>query len=77
MVAPLWNSCDNKVIGEQINRKGSTARTEHEAHVTDIISALQKIDRDEKLPNVINRPQRFKCDTPLSPGGADEYIFGG
>ena len=49
----LWNSCDRKLIGEKIKRKGSTIRTENEANVTDILSTLQKLDRSNKLPNVL------------------------
>ena len=49
----LWDSCDRKLIGEKIKRKGSTIRTENEANVTDILSALQKLDRSDKLPNVL------------------------
>ena len=49
----LWDSCDHKLIGEKIKRKGSTICTENEANVTDILSALQKLDRSNKLPNVL------------------------
>ena len=45
----LWDSCDRKLIGEKIKRKGSTIRTENEANVTDILSALQKLDRSNEM----------------------------
>ena len=49
----LWAKCDNSLIGTKQNRRDSTARTEKEAHVQDIINALQRLDATDKVPNLV------------------------
>jgi hypothetical protein len=49
----LWKFCGNSIIGEKCRRKDSMTRTEKEAHVQDIVSALGKLDRAEKMPHIV------------------------
>ena len=46
----LWNNCELTVIGEKSNRQDSSKRSEKEAHVNDILCALQKLDKYNKVP---------------------------
>lgn len=46
----LWVKCGTETIGEKQRRKDSTTRPEKEAHLQDILNALSKPDRANKLP---------------------------
>ena len=46
----LWKHCGSTVIGEFQRRKGSTSRTEKQAHITDILDSLETLDKAEKMP---------------------------
>jgi hypothetical protein len=46
----LWEKGDKATIGEKQRRKDSAARTEKEANVLDIISALSKLDEKDQMP---------------------------
>ena len=48
----LGDACDNVILGDKLKRKDSQTRTEPEAHVQDILLALHKLDRMDKLPVV-------------------------
>ena len=49
----LWRHCGTTIIGEKRCRKTTTSRTDLHAHVTDILTALLKLDKVEKLPVVV------------------------
>ena len=49
----LWSFCGSKLIGDKKSRKDSTARSEKDAHVSDIITTLVKLDKSKKLPCVV------------------------
>ena len=49
----LWSFSGSKLIGDKKTRKHLTARSEKEAHVSDIITALVKLDKSNKLPCVL------------------------
>lgn len=50
----LWDKCRSHVIGSEMpKRRDSTARSLAEANITDIITALSKLDKAECLPNVL------------------------
>ena len=51
--ALLWSKCGNSVIGSAVNRRDSAVRSKNEAHVQDIICALQKLDRANISLNVV------------------------
>ena len=46
----LWDFCGPDIIGEKFNRKNTNNRSMAEAHVTDILNAIVKLDKAEKLP---------------------------
>lgn len=46
----LWAKADESIIGEKKKRIDSTGRTVKEAHTEDIITALAKLDKAEKVP---------------------------
>ena len=46
----LWDSCDISVIGEKLKRKGTQVRSEKEANLHDVFSALTKLDKQDKMP---------------------------
>ena len=48
----LWDNADNTIIGEKPARRDSSLRTVKEAHISDILSALRKLDSENKLPCV-------------------------
>ena len=49
----LWNVADTQIIGDKMKRKDSTARTECEAHIHDILAALVTLDRMDLMPNFV------------------------
>ena len=49
----LWGKCDVKVIGQKVRRRGSNVRSEQDANLQDIIAALMKLDKVDKLPCVV------------------------
>ena len=49
----LWDACDNVILGDKLKSKNSQTKTELEAHVQDILIALHKLDRMDKLPVVL------------------------
>ena len=49
----LWANSDSTIIGEKPRRKDSVARSEKEAHTQDIINALVKLDKAEKMPTIV------------------------
>ena len=49
----LWGKCDIKVIGQKVRRRGSNVRSEQDANLQDIIAALMKLDKVDKLPCVV------------------------
>lgn len=49
----LWATCDNSIIGEKARRKDSVMRSENEAHLADIITALLKLDKTDKMPCIV------------------------
>ena len=48
----LWDAC-GEMIGEKLNRKDSPTRSEREAHLSDIVTALTKLDTMEKSPTIV------------------------
>ena len=48
----LWDSC-SKDLQEKPNRRETSSRSATEAHVHDIIGALNKLDEDEKAPRIL------------------------
>lgn len=48
----LWAKCDHSVIGAKSNRRDSAVRSVKEAHIQDIITALQKLDAQDNLPRL-------------------------
>ena len=48
----LWENCEDS-LGKKPRRVGSSARPDHEAHLHDILTALEKLDRSQKLPNIV------------------------
>ena len=55
----LWAKSDTTVIGEKARRKDSTIRSEKEAHLSDTISALIKLDKADKLPFIVIEAQNL------------------
>ena len=49
----MWAACDNAILGDKLKRQDSQTRTKLEAHVQDILIALHKLDRMDKLPVVL------------------------
>ena len=49
----LWETSDINIIGEKVRRKDSTVRTEKEANIQDILTAISKLDRVNKMPNIM------------------------
>lgn len=49
----LWNNSPAELIGDKPRRKDSTVRSEQEAHVQDILSALTKLDKSEQMPRIL------------------------
>ena len=48
----LWSHCGPQVIGKKSGRKGSSARSVAEAHITDIITAWAKLEAQNMQPVV-------------------------
>jgi hypothetical protein len=46
----LWELLSKDVTGDKFHRRDSQLRSEAEAHTSDIISVLQKMDRENKMP---------------------------
>ena len=46
----LWESSDLSIIGEYAKRKTTSLRSECEAHVQDILTALTQLDLKDKMP---------------------------
>ena len=46
----LWDFCGTDMLGEKLNRKNTNNRSMVEAHVTDILNAIVKLDKAKKLP---------------------------
>ena len=49
----LWDHCGSDVIGEKRRRNTTTSRSDAEANLVDIINALIKLDKMDKLPCVV------------------------
>ena len=49
----LWYFCGTKYIGEKKVRKDSNTRSEKEDHLADIINALIKLDKANKVPTIV------------------------
>ena len=49
----LWNRCGVDKLGEKARRKDSSSRSEKEAHVQDVITALQRLDREASMPTIL------------------------
>ena len=45
----LWENSDCEIIGEKPRRKSSNARHEEEAHLHDILCAINKLDAASKM----------------------------
>ena len=48
----LWENCDQSVIGTKYLRREGTVTSKVEANVGDIFKALQKLDSEEKMPDI-------------------------
>ncbi len=48
----LWSCCGEEKLGEFQRRKDSSSRSEREAHLADIISALIRLDNEDKMPTI-------------------------
>ena len=57
----LWSKVGDNIIGKRQNRKSSSVRSEEEANVLDIITALIKLDRADQLPNVVISATDLGC----------------
>ena len=55
----LWEKCDLSIIGEKVKRRDSQVRTDKEANLHDIFSALVKLDKQNKLPKITNLGSLF------------------
>lgn len=49
----LWKNVHSVAIGKNVSRKSSNVRTEQEANVTDIVSAIQKLDKTNEMPDIV------------------------
>ena len=49
----LWEAADNELIGEYKDRRSSDRRPAVVEHVNDIVTAIQKLDAINKLPNFV------------------------
>ena len=50
----LWSHCKGNEIGDEMpRRRESTTRSLEDAHVQDIICALSKLDKADKIPNIL------------------------
>jgi hypothetical protein len=49
----LWQNVNNEIFGEKIRRRDSNSRSEKEAHLYDIITALLKLDKTDNPPTVL------------------------
>ena len=49
----LWEFCGETALGEKLKRKDSSTRSEREAHLFDIITALSKLDREDNAPTIV------------------------
>jgi hypothetical protein len=47
----LWEIGDSDILGDKLVRKASTSRSEADAHVSDILQGLSKLDKMDKLPS--------------------------
>jgi hypothetical protein len=46
----LWENASIDIIGRKVARKNTNIRSEENANVDDIISAVQKLDKDDSVP---------------------------
>jgi hypothetical protein len=46
----LWTIGDKEIVKEKISRRHSNMRSEAEAHLSDILSAMYKLDKADKMP---------------------------
>ena len=53
----LWDACDNVILGDKLKRKDSQTRTELEAHVQDILIAINNILIDMHSHSFFNSTQ--------------------
>lgn len=49
----IWNKCDTNIIGKKITRQTSSVRSAEEANISDIMSALSKLDQKGKMPEIV------------------------
>ena len=49
----LWEKCDKSVIGEKAVWRDTSVRTQKEAHIDDILKALQKLDKCNQMPHLV------------------------
>ena len=64
----LWQKCGGVLIGAEMpRRRDTTARTIEEAHVQDIVVALQKLDGADQIPPfavLAHDSTKFRAGTP-------------
>ena len=46
----MWQTCDNKIIGDLVIRNNSRTRSQNEANAIDIIDAMKLLDRKSAIP---------------------------
>jgi hypothetical protein len=46
----LWNTVDKEILGDKPCRKGSSTRSEADAHLSDILQAMVRIDKASLMP---------------------------
>ena len=49
----LWGNSDWEIIGEKPRRKSSNTRPDEEAHLNDILCAINELDAGSKMPCVV------------------------
>ena len=76
----LWETCDMTVIGEKFKRKDSQVRTEKEANLCDILSALVKLDEQNKSPKFavlatdLNKIPKFNPEEIISTSVVERLV---
>ena len=76
----LWDNCGVSVIGEKPKRRDSSIRSEKEANVFDILTALNTLDKSGNLPtfavtsSVLFKIPRFSPEETISPSVVDRVI---
>jgi hypothetical protein len=69
----LWESSPAGIIGDFVNRKNTDGRSSKEAHVQDILDAMNKLDDMERIPTFAVKSDELYLLPKTSPNELLEY----